>query len=148
MKIKMTIKQEFTHGTALSDAMDLSTNWKNHISNCDNAQVNFLSIDGNKIVVNDVKNKLLDDKLWRSGLEAKSQLMLNGNREIFMKKSEILKSDNFSIASKFEVKVNQSLSIECACGADVNLDSNFERKILSGKEASVLSEKIGKMSYD
>lgn len=149
MKIKMNFKKEFTHGAALSNAMELSPDWKNHISDCNGAQVNFLSIDNKKIIVNDVKNNLLDDELWRKGIEEKSKLMLGGNSEGFMKKSKILKSDNFVVCSNLVFDLSQLQSVECARGTKINLDSNtLKESYSSGKGISTLSKKIGKMSYD
>ncbi|MBT3865651.1 hypothetical protein HOF78_00935 [Candidatus Woesearchaeota archaeon] len=143
-----------THGVALKTAMEGSSEWKSHVSNCKDAKVNFLSVGGERIITNDERSKLFDEEIWRKGLEEKSKMMLSGDRKGFDKKSEdTLKSENFNLGSTFDSEKyeKQLLSVGCMCGVEVNLDSvsvDGSYSVSSSVGSYLTSDKKGTMTYE
>lgn len=116
MKIKMNFRNDFsniergevldsTHGVALRSAMERSSEWRSHVSNCKDAKVLFLNVGGERVITSDERNKLFDNESWRKNLEEKSSMMLKGDREDFSKEissESALKSENFLVGSFIE----------------------------------------------
>lgn len=142
------------HGVAFRKAMEGSSEWKSHVSNCKDAKVNFFNVGGERIITSDERSKLFDEEIWRNGLEEKSKMMLSGIRKGFDKKSESnLKSENFSLGSTFDSEKyeEQLLSVGCMCGVEVNLDSasvDVGYSAPSSAGSYIESEKKGKIAYE
>jgi len=122
--IEQGINNSGESAVALVSEAEKSEAWKKHAQNCDRAQVVSVAIGKTKLTVKQIedRNEVFDDSKWRSSLESRAKIMLEGN-PVKIQTDEI-KSDNFSTRSDGANQIYEkqlSCSVGCMCGVEIGM---------------------------